>query len=392
MPYTHRSGATIVPPVYVDHLSTTPLDPRVAEAMRPHLEAWYGVPTALHARGRRVAAVIETARAAVARLLRAAPEEILFTGSATEANNLVVKGAVLEGGRAGRRLAAATEHHSVLHPLRSLERAGIDTAILPVLPDGVLDLDACAEALGRGTGLLSVAHASAEIGTLQPIPAIAGMARAAGWLLHADAVATAGRLLFADDLRPDFEVITPHLFNGPAGIAAVRVARGRSLRPLVEGGIQEGGLRAGTLPVASVAGFGRAAEIALLEGTERAAAAERLAVDLRERLGSRVRDLLFTGHPHQRVPGHLSLAVRGVEAEALLRELDDAGVEASSGSACLTGAGKPSHVLLACGVEPAVARGAVTFVFGAGNRPEDPERIAAALAAAAGRLRSLSPL
>ena len=381
-----------MPSIYVDHFSTTPLDPRVAEAMRPHLGVEFGAPTALHARGRRIAAVIEAARAAVARLLAADPDEILFAGSATEANNLVVKGAVVEGVRVVRRLAASTEHHSVLHPLRSLERTGAETALLPVGPEGVLDLDACAEALRSGPGLLSVAHASAEIGTLQPIATIVGMARAAGWLLHADAVATAGRIPFGGTPRPDFEVITPHLFNGPAGIAAVRVARGRSLRPLVEGGLQEGGLRAGTLPVALCAGFGAAADIALRDGSERAAAAERLALDLRGRLGSRLGDLGFTGHPDRRVPGHLSLTVRGVEAEALLRELDEAGVEASSGSACLTGAGKPSHVLVACGIDPGTARGALTIGFGAGNRPEDPERIAVVLAAAASRLRALSPL
>ena len=380
-----------MPPIYVDHLATTPLDPRVAEAMRPHLGAEFGAPTALHARGRRIAAAIESARASVARLMDADPEEILFTGSATEANNLVVKGAVVEGARGVRRLAAATEHHSILHPLQSLERSGVATELLPVGSDGLLDLDACAAALGRGRGLLSVAHASPEIGTLQPLAEISRRARAAGWLLHADAVATAGRIPFGGADRPDFEVIAPHLFNGPAGIAAVRVARGRSLRPLVEGGIQEGGLRAGTLPVALCAGFGAAAAIALEEGAGRAAVLERLGRELAERLRSTLPDLIFTGHPRRRLPGHLSVAVPGAEAEALLRELDEAGVEASSGSACLTGAGKPSHVLLACGVDPRAARGAVTFVFGAGNRPEDPERIAAALAAAAARLRALSP-
>lgn len=388
LPYTHRSGHRTMPPVYVDHHTTTPLDPRVLEAMLPYLGTRFGAPTALHARGRRVAADLETARAAVARLLRADPEEILFTASATEANNLIVKGVT----RPGPRLAASTEHHSVLHPLGTLERTGVTITHLPVDAHGGLDLDACRRALRDNAAMLSVAYASAEIGTLQPMPEIVALARDAGTPVHADAVATAGRIDFADGPRPDIEVITPHLFNGPSGIAAIRIRRGLSLRPLVEGGVQEGGLRAGTLPVAAVIGFGRAAELALAEGRARAAAAGRLADALRSRLASTLPEARFTGHDTARVPGHLSLIVHGAEAEALLRELDQAGIEASSGSACLSGAGKPSHVLLACGIEPAAARGALTFSFGAGNGPEDPDRIATALVAAAARLRALSPL
>ncbi|HKQ98191.1 MAG TPA: cysteine desulfurase family protein [Candidatus Polarisedimenticolia bacterium] len=375
-------------PLDADHHTTTPLDPRVLEAMLPYLLERHGTPTALYARGRRLAADVESARAAVARLFGAEPEEILFTASATEANNLIVKGVA----RPGRRLAAATEHHSVLHPLRSLERSGVATTLLPVDKQGRLDLDTCREALSGGAALLSVAYASAEIGTLQPMPEIVALAQAAGTPVHADAVAIAGRVAFTDGPRPDFEVITPHLFNGPAGIAALRIRRGSSLRPLVEGGIQEGGLRAGTLPVAAVVGFGRAAELSLAEGAGRAVTAERLARELRSRLAAALPDATFTGDATARIPGHLSLVVRGAEAEALLRGLDEAGIEASSGSACLAGAGKPSHVLLACGVDPAAARGALTFSFGAGNRPEDPERIATTLTAVAARLRALSPL
>jgi cysteine desulfurase len=175
-------------------------------------------------------------------------------------------------------------------------------------------------------------------------------------------------------------------------VAALRVETGHRLRPVIEGGSQEAGLRPGTASVAAIVGFGRAAEIAMAERESRAAAAIRLASLFRESLRSRLDGVEFTGDPENRLPGHVSLCVRGAEAEALLRDLDTAGIEAASGSACTTDVGKPSHVLLAIGVDPVLARGALTFMFGAGNGPTDPLRAAEALAAAAARIRSFSPL
>jgi cysteine desulfurase len=274
-----------------------------------------------------------------------------------------------------------------------MARAGTELRLLPVDGQGLLDPDLLRRELRGGAALVSVAHASAEIGTLQPIADLARIARAAGVPMHCDATASAGLVALPDaEHLPDLVTIAPHLFGGPQGIAALRVARGHRLRPLVEGGTQEGGLRAGTQSVAGIAGFAAAAALALSERAERAARAAALADDLRRRILRDIADVIPTGHPERRLPGHLSLCLDGVEAEAALRELDEAGIEASSGSPCTTGAGKPSHVLEAIGIPPRLARGALTFMLGAGNGPGDPARITVALSAAAIRLRDLSPL
>jgi len=379
--------------LYVDHATTTPLDPRVRAAMLPFLGDEFGSPLGLHARGRRLQRVVEAARTDVAALLGTAPEEILFAGSATEANNLALKGTIQALPAGARVLAAATEHISVLHPLRTLERTGTELRLMPVDSHGILDPDLLRRELRGGAALVCVAHASAEIGTLQPIADLARIARDAGVPMHCDATASSGLMAPADpEGLPELVTMSAHLFGGPQGIAALRVVRGHRLRPLVEGGTQEGGLRAGTQSVADIAGFGAAAVLALSERTPRAARATALAGGLRDLISRSLTQAVLTGHPLLRLPGHLSVCVDGIEAEAALRELDEAGVEAASGSPCTTGAGKPSHVLEALGLPRRLARGALTFMFGEGNGPGDPERVAAALSKAAARLRALSPL
>jgi cysteine desulfurase len=379
--------------IYADHATTTPLDARVRAAMLPFLDDAYGSPQSQHARGRRLRDALEAARADVGNLLGAAPDEILFTGSATEANNLALKGTFMAAPPGARVLAAATEHISILHPLRTMGRAGAVIGLLPVDRTGLVDPDRLRDELRGGATLVTVAHASAEIGTVQDIARLTGIARSAGVPLHCDATVSAGLLAPGPaEALPDLVTVAPHLFGGPQGIGALRVARGHRLRPLVEGGTQEGGLRAGTQSMASIAGFAEAARLALAERAERSARAAALGADLRRRLLRGVGEIVLTGHAERRLPGHLSLCVQGAEAEALLRELDDAGIEAASGSPCVTGAGKPSHVLEAIGIPAPLARGALTFMLGMGNRPEDPEAIASALAAAVARLRALSPL
>ena len=378
--------------IYLDNATTTRPDPRVRSAMAPYLGRAFGSPSAPHARGRAAREAIETARASVARLVDAPPEEILFTSSATEANNLALKGLALAS-PPGRLLAAATEHISVLHPLLRLARGGHELVLLPVDPFGRIDLDRLRKELAQGAVLLTMAHASAEIGTLQPLAEAAVLARAAGVPFHCDAAASAGLRIPGFTLGdPDMLTLTPHLFHGPQGVAALRLRAGTRLLPLVEGGGQEGGLRAGTEPLAAIVGFGVAADLAMSEGARRAATAAERARELRERLETTLPGLRLTGHPAERLPGHLSLCVAEVDAEAVLRALDDAGIEATSGSACATIVGKPSHVLEAVGVGARLARGALTFMFGPGNRDGDAARTALVLGQAVQRLRALSPL
>jgi len=378
--------------IYLDHVSTTPVAPEVLQAMLPPLGAGFGNASSLHARGLEARETVEKARAAVAALIRAAPEEVLFTASATESNNLALKGVALASGRRrGHLVAAATEHISILHPLRSLERLGFSVTLAPVDRHGLLDPDVLKDSLRDDTVLVSVAHASGEIGTVQAIEDLARVAHARGIPLHTDASHTAAALPWpAGRDQPDLVTLTAHLCYGPQGIAALRVAPGLRLLPLIEGGTQEGGLRAGTEPLYAVAGFGAAARLAAQEMGRRASHASGLARRLRESL--RIDDLVFTGHPERRLPGHLSLCVRGADAEAMLRELDCEGIEAASGSACTTTVRKPSHVLEAIGVDPLTARGALTFSFGDANGDADPAVTAGALQKVVSRLRRISPL
>lgn len=380
--------------VYLDHVSTTPVAPEVLEAMLPCLGARFGNASSLNTCGREAREALEQARASVATLLAASPDEMLFTSSATESNNLALKGLALASGpKRGHLVAAGTEHLSVLHPLRTLERQGFSVTLLPVDRHGLVDPGDLARALRDDTILVSVAHASGEIGTVQPLVDLCLAAHARGIPFHCDATLTAGTLPWpADPDGPDLVTLTAHLLYGPQGIAALRVRPGLRLLPLIEGGTQEGGLRAGTEPLAAVVGFGAAARLASKELARRAGRARGHAQRLRQALLERLDGLVFTGHPDRRLPGHLSLCVRGVDAEAVLLALDAEGIEAASGSACATHVRKPSHVLEAIGIDPVTARGALTFSFGETNRDADPDRAAAALPDVVARLRALSPL
>ncbi len=376
--------------INADHASTTPIDRRVREAMLPHLGADQGNPSSLHGRGAAARVAVDEARHAVASLLGCPDDEILFTGSATEANNLAVKGVALACPQGGRLVAASTEHLSILHPLRSLAGAGYEVVLLPVDRHGLLDPAVVDQALAPGAALISVAHASAEIGTLQPIAAISRVARARAVPLHVDATASACHVALPADAA-DLLTIAPHLFYGPLGTAALRVRSGVSIRPLIEGGTQEAGLRPGSEAVGLLAGFGVAAGLLLAERGRRAARASRLARRFRRALAGRLDRLTFTGHPRQRIPGHVSLCAAGVEAEAVLVALDVEGIEAASGSPCTTLARRTSHVLEAIGTDPVLARGALTFMFGEDSDESDPAILARALTAIVQRLRRMAP-
>ena len=380
--------------IYADHASTTPVAPEVLQAMLPCLGERFGNASSLHARGLLARDVVEGARRSVAALLGVPPDEILLTSSASESNNLALKGvAGATGTRRRSLLAAATEHISVLHPLRALERQGFRVRLLRVDRHGLVDPDDLRRAIDDDTLLVSIAHASSEIGTLQPLSDLCRVAHARDVPFHSDAALTAGVLPWPDGPdTPDLVTVSAHLMYGPPGIAALRLRSGIRLAPQIEGGTQEGGLRAGTEPVALAAGFGVAADLARSGMEARDARASAHASRLLATLDGRLPDLQPTGHPERRVPGHVSLCVRGVDAEAMLQALDAEGIEAASGSACTTAVRRPSHVLEAIGVDPLTSRGALTFSFGEMTRDTDPARVAEALVESTARLRSLSPL
>jgi cysteine desulfurase len=380
--------------IYLDHVSTTPMAAEVLEAMLPYFGARFGVASSLHARGAEARLAIDAARASVAALLAAHADEILFTSSATESNNLALKGIAAASGRPGGHLIALqTDHIATLHPLRTLERQGFRVTLLPVDRRGLADPDDLARALRDDTILLSLGHASAEIGTIQPLLELCRVARMRGVLVHCDATLTAGTPAWpATTDGPDLVTLSSHLLYGPQGVAALRVPSGVRLLPLIEGGTQEGGLRAGSEPLAAVVGFGAAARLAARRMGLREARARDLAARLRHGVAEHLDGLVWTGHADLRLPGHVSLCVPGAEAEAVLLALDGEGIEAASGSACTTGAGKPSHVLQAIGLDPVTARGGITLSAGELSRDGDPESAAAALGRIVSRLRSLSPL
>ena len=380
--------------IYLDNATTTRPDPRILPAMLPYLGEEFGDPRSPHGLGRRARAALEGAREEVARLVGCLPEEVVFTSSATEANHLALRGVFLAKGRRSARLVvSAVEHLSVLHAASTLREAGARVDLLRVDPQGKVDLDHLAGLLAEPPALVSVMHANGEIGTMQPLAEIRRVSREAGALLHTDATLTAGLFpgLWAQ-IEPDLLSLAPHLFHGPRGIGALVVREGVRLKPQMEGGTQEGGLRAGTSSVALAVGFGEAARLARTEAAERVRRRSDLASKMRARLEQSLEDWVATGDPDGRLPGHLSLCLRYVEGEAALGLLEDAGIAAGSGSACTRGAGKASHVLEAIGIEPVLARGALDFCFGAFSADSEPAQAAGALVEVAARLRALSPL
>ncbi len=381
-------------PIYLDNATTTLPDPRILPAMLPYLGEGFGDPRSPHRPGREARAALEKAREEVARLVGCLPEEVVFTSSATEANHLALRGVFrAKGRRSARLVVSAVEHLSVLHAALTLREEGAQVELLRVDPHGRVDLDHLAGLLGEPPALVSVMHANGEIGTMQPLEEIRRLSRSAGALLHTDATLTAG--LFPglwSEIQPDLLSLAPHLFHGPKGIGALVVRQGVRLKPQMEGGTQEGGLRSGTPSVALAVGFGQAARWARMESVDKVRRRRDLEARLRSRLEQDLEDWVETGDRKERLPGHLSLCLRYVEGEAALGLLDDAGIAAGSGSACTRGAGKASHVLEAIGIDPVLARGALDFCFAGSGTDAEVDQVAAALVEVANRLRALSPL
>jgi len=368
--------------VYLDHNATTPLEPAARAAMLPFLGGEFGNPSSAHRLGSAARCAVEEARAQVAELLGAEPRQIVFTSGGTEANNLALAGVQ------GRVLASPIEHSSVLEPLRARAAAGaLRLELLPVDGAGRVEPAALEAALAGETALVSVAWANNEIGTVQPLAAIADLCRRRGVPLHSDAVQAAGKVEI--DARADLLSLSAHKLGGPKGVGALCLRPGARLAPLLLGGSQERGRRAGTENVAGIVGFGAACALAGRR-LARAAAIEAL----REELWARLADLpgIARNSPrHDCLPNTLNLGLRGRAGDALVAALDLAGVAVSTGSACAAGASEPSHVLLALGRSPAEARDAIRFSLGPETTADDVARAAAALRAIAGAAAEAHP-
>jgi cysteine desulfurase len=380
--------------IYLDHHATTPVDARVLEAMLPWFTRDFGnAASRTHAYGWRAEAAVDVAREQIAAAIGARDaREIVFTSGATESNNLALLGVARASRKRGDHVVTtAIEHSSVLEPCEALQREGFAVTLLPVDRDGRVDPGAVAAAITDRTLLVSVGWANGEIGTVQPIAAIAQTCRERGVLLHSDAAQALGKLPLDVAAGVDLSSLSAHKLYGPKGVGALWIRSGRPrvrIEPLLFGGGHENGLRPGTLPVPLIVGFGRAAEIAV---AERESEAARL-LELRERMFGALRDALpgisLHGDPKQRLPGNLNLAFEGIEADALLAALRD--VALSTGSACSSARAEPSHVLLALGLPAATVRASIRIGLGRGTTVADVDTAATAIVTAVRTLRASS--
>lgn len=382
-------------PIYLDHIAATKPHPDVVAAMLPWLTQDFGNPMSLHAFGDKPRAAIEAARSQVAGLLGCEAREITFTGSGTEANALALRGLTGPLAKRGRHvIVSAIEHPSILETARRLEREGGSVTVVPVDRHGLVHPATVAAALRPDTVLVSIQLANPEIGTVQPIADIARLAHAHGALVHTDAVASGGRMpLAVRALGVDALSLAANQFYGPPGVGALYVRRGVRLEPLLVGGVQEGGRRAGGHNVPAIVGMGRAASLAVEFGDAWCASAVALHQILAKGL-SAIDGVLLTGHPDRRVAGHVSACIEYVEGEALVRALGQQGVAAASGSACsdFTVSSKISHVLAALGIEPALAQGSIVFSLGRETTEAQIHDTLEILPPTIERLRRLSPL
>jgi len=371
--------------------------------MLPYLQEQFGNPLSLHNFGEGPREAVEEARAKVADLIGTRPDEIYFTASGSEANNMAVKGIALMNRQKGQHMVVSDiEHQSVLNAAQTLEKLGFEVTRVPVDQHGLVNPDDVVTAIRDDTTLVSVMHANNEIGTIEPVAEIARAVKEKrkGITFHTDAVATVGTLpVDVKELGVDLLSLVGSQFYGPKGAGALFIKKGTRLMPLIDGGIQERGRRAGTENVPAIVGLGVAADLAKENLAERA---ERL-VPLRDRLIGRLTSemdrVYLTGHPpllrHRppmRLPGHVSVCVEFIEGESMLLMLNMQGIAASSGSTCTSRALKASHVLMAIGVETALAQGSLVFTLGESSTMEDVDYVAEALPPIVERLRQMSPL
>jgi len=385
--------------VYADHAATTAPAPEVVAAMMPFLGEGFGNASSVHRRGERAREAIAAARERVAALIGASAEEIVFTASGSEANNLALKGTLLaaaeatgEAGPRRRLVISAIEHPSVLETARHLESRGHPLTIVPVEPDGVLDPERLERALGPDVALVSVMWVNNEIGTVQPVARIAEIAHRAGAKLHCDAVQAVGKLpVSVADAGVDLLSLAGHKFHGPPGVAALYVRRRTRLVPLVHGGHQERSRRAGTENLAGVVGLGAAAERAAgWLGTARPGRLAALGERLRRGLLAAVPFAVSNGDPERRLPAIVNVRFEGADGEAVLHELDRVGITVSTGSACSAATPGPSHVLMALGLRPEDAHASVRFSLGEDSTEEDVDFVLANVPPVVERLRALA--
>lgn len=380
--------------IYLDYAATTPVDPRVLEAMLPYFREKFGNSASLHSFGWEAQEALEKSRETIAQALGAKPREIVFTGSATESNNLALKGVALANKDKGKHIVISSiEHECILGAAQWLEKQGFEITRLPVDSYGLVDPQEVERAIKKETILVSVMHANNEIGTIEPIEAIGEICHQHGVYFHTDAAQSFGKIpLDVKRMKVDLLTASSHKMYGPKGAALLYVRTEVKIEPILHGGGHEFGLRSSTVNVPAIVGFAKAVEICF-QGME--SEAERLSW-LRDKLIDRVLKAIpesyLTGHPQKRLPNNASFRFDRVEGEAIVLALDRSGIAASTASACASKKLKASHVLLACGIKPEQAHGSLRLTLGRWTTEEEIDRVIKILPEAIERLRQMSPL
>ncbi len=376
--------------VYMDNNATTPLHPEVKRAMTEALDL-YGNASSMHASGREAKAALDEARSRIAGLIGAGEKEIIFTSGGSEANNTILKGIMTTAKERNELIISAVEHPSVLETAEYLAEVGYSVYRLRVDGEGRADIDELDKLLGEKTALVSIMHGNNEIGTIQDIAGIAAAAHEAGALVHTDAVQTAGKIpLDVNELGVDFLSFSSHKMYGPKGVGALYVGAKAPFLPLIHGGHQEEGKRAGTYNTLGIVGFGKAAELAGGEMREEAGRLEKLKNELEEGILESIPDVRINSPEKGCLAGTLDASFLGAEGESILLYLDMEGIEVSTGSACATGSLEPSHVLLGIGLDAEYAHGSIRFSLGRENTREDVEYVVEKLPPIIGRIRKMS--
>ena len=380
--------------IYLDYAATTPTHPEVLKAMLPYFTDVFGNPSSIHSFGQEAQEAVEKARSQASALIGARSQEIVFTGSGTEADNFALKGVALANqGKGNHIITSSIEHHAVSETCKFLEKQGFSVTYLPVDGYGMVDPGGVKKAITGKTILISVMHASNEVGTIEPMAEIGNVAREAEIYLHTDAVQTTGHIpVDVNKLNVDLLSISAHKLYGPKGVGALYIRKGTKISSFMHGGNQERGKRASTENVPAIVGFGKATEIAQQEMLEEA---QKLTV-LRDRLiegilGS-IEHTRLNGHPVIRLPNNANINVEYVEGESMLLSLDLVGICASTGSACSSAELEPSHVLLAMGLPHLQAHGSLRFSLGKWITEEDIDQVLNVLPGIVSKLRAMSPL
>ncbi len=377
--------------VYMDHAATTPMDTEVFEAMTPYFLQKYGNASSLHSFGMEAKETLEKSREAVATFIGGDVDEIIFTGGGTESDNLAIKGIAFRAGK-GHIITSSIEHPAVLETCKFLEKKGFRVTYLPVDRYGVVNPKDVQNAIEKDTVLITIMHANNEIGTIEPIDEIGKIASERGIPFHTDAVQSVGKIpIDVKKMSIDLLSISGHKIYGPKGVGALYIKKGRRIDALMHGGRHERGVRSSTENISGIVGLAKACELAK----------ERREKDVKKMRGLRdtlirgvleIEESYLNGHPEKRLPSNAHFYFRGIEGESLILMLDDAGIAASTGSACSSKKLAPSHVLLAIGLKPEDAHGSLRLTLGRGNDEEDVAYVLETLPEIVKKLREISPL